>query len=227
MNKILIISSNAKSLILFRYELMEALIKQGCEVVALTDQSQITPEIIKKLECIGVQVMGYRINNTGINFFADVKTLWYLYSIIKKNKPNTILSYTIKPVIYGSIAAWCARVSNRFAMVTGLGTAFTNIHSKRKRVIYKIVKQLYRFALKLNQKIFFQNPDDLAEFVNLGLTHSEKTVLINGSGVNLEVFFPQALPSKLSFLFIGRIVVDKGVSEFIYAAEQVKQKYSE
>jgi len=135
-----------------------------------------------------------------------------------------VFNYTIKPVIFGSIAARLAGVKNIYSMLTGLGYVFVAKGGKAL-IIKTISKFLYRIALKRCDKVLFQNPDDLNEFVSCKLVAREKTALINGSGVNLDHFYPVALPEEVSFLMICRIIKDKGVIEYLKAAEIVKRTY--
>ena len=153
--------------------------------------------------------------------------------MIHKIKPDCILSYTIKPVIYGTLAAWLVKVPKRFALVTGLGYAFQNVDKDSPRSIFqKLVHGLYQQELSHCSKTFFQNPDDLALFRALKLLQSNiPAVVVNGSGVNVSDFDVMPLPLNgqnqvaISFLLIARLLGDKGVREYAKAAAIIKKNH--
>lgn len=134
--------------------------------------------------------------------------------------------YTIKPVIYGTIAAWLARVPRRYALVTGLGYAFTGT---RQGLVTHLVRILYRFALRRTHKVFFQNPDDERLFRQLRLLPADiPSVVVNGSGVDVAQFSVHALPvGPPVFLMIARLLGDKGIREYVDAARRMKARYPE
>lgn len=135
------------------------------------------------------------------------------------------MSYTIKPVIYGSLAARLAGIKNIYSLVTGLGYAFTERNSKA-RLINKIVRTLLKIALKYNKTVFFQNPDDKDLFTDKHLlTSPEQACIVNGSGVDLNYYSRQQLPAQTSFLLISRLIKSKGIIEYVNAAKIVKEKY--
>jgi len=128
-------------------------------------------------------------------------------------------------VIYGSIGAAIAGVDKICSMVTGLGYTFSKETFKQKLVGF-IARGLYRTALRFNEVVFFQNPDDLSLFRELGLVKEGSCpTLINGSGVNLEYYSPRPLPARPSFLLVARLIVEKGICEYAEAARILKQKY--
>lgn len=218
--KILIIAGYTPSLINFRGDLIKALIREGHEVIAVGPESGYEKEI----EQLGARFAQLPIVRAGTNPFNDLLLLKEIYKLIKKEDPDLVFNYTIKPVIFGSIAARLSGVENIYSMLTGLGYVF--VAKGRKAYVLKIIsKFLYKIALKNCKKVLFQNPDDLDEFVSNKLVSKSKTVLINGSGVNLEYFSPKPLPKEISFLMICRIIKDKGVLEYLQAAEIVKKRY--
>ena len=149
----------------------------------------------------------------------------FCYSEIKQIKPDVFLGYTIKPVIYGSLAAKIANVNRIYSMIEGLGYAFTGSGIKRK-MVGSLAKFLYRHTLKFQDKIFFLNPDDFALFNKMHLLRDlQQGVLLNGIGVDLDEFLPAPYPKTISFILIGRLVRDKGVNEYVEAAHIVKQQY--
>ena len=150
--------------------------------------------------------------------------IFSLFFLFRSLKPDVILTYTIKPVIYGSIAAKLFGVSRIYAMIEGLGYAFIG-DDLRSRFINIIVKILYYLSLKANQNVFFLNPDDRDLFIKLRLSNDAQAVLINGIGVDLDYYKPEPFPENLSFLLIARLLKDKGIREYVEAARNIKQKY--
>lgn len=233
MMKFLIISSFLPSVLNFRGKLLEAIYQQGYEIhIIAPDLTSFSAEHEKLLD-LGYFIHEVSMQRTGTNPVADLKTLGSMYTLIKKIKPDYVLSYTIKPVIYGTLAAWLAKVPNRFALITGLGYAFQNVETHSKRSIFqKLVHGLYQQALSRSHKAFFQNPDDLKLFQDLKLLNAQiPTVVVNGSGVNVADFNVLPLPVtvdqkvKISFLLIARLLVDKGIREYAEAAKIIKHKY--
>jgi glycosyltransferase involved in cell wall biosynthesis len=222
--KILVIGSLACSLVNFRGELLKSLVSRGHEVVACAPA--ISTDICKQLTSFGVRCRDVAISRTGLNPVADCKTVFSLCKLFREEKPERILVYTIKPVIYGSLAARFVGNNGMFVMITGLGYAFAEKKSFRHRLVGYVANLLYRQALKSCRGIFFQNPDDLNEFQQRNLIPSKtSTVVINGSGVDSEHFSPVQLPDVPSFLLIARLIIDKGVREYVRAAKIIKKKY--
>ncbi|MGL3692153.1 glycosyltransferase family 4 protein [Acinetobacter sp. LA-1] len=233
--KFLIISSFLPSVLNFRGKLLEAIQRQGLEIHIIAPDLALFKTEQQKLEGLGYYIHEVPMQRTGTNPIADLKTLRTTYGLIKKIKPDYVLSYTIKPVIYGTLAAWLARVPHRFALITGLGYAFQNVEYGSKRSFFqKIVHGLYQQALSHSHKVFFQNPDDLKLFHDLKLLQPNlPTVVVNGSGVNVTDFNVLPFPvntqnnPKLSFLLIARLLGDKGVREYAEAAKLIKQQHPE
>lgn len=232
-NKFLMISSFLPSVLNFRGKLLEAIHQQGYEIhIVAPDLTSFSAEHEKLLD-LGYFIHEVSMQRTGTNPVADLKTLQSMYTLIKKIKPDYVLSYTIKPVIYGTLAAWLAKVPHRYALITGLGYAFQNVETQTKRSIFqKLVHGLYQQALSRSHKAFFQNPDDLKLFQDLKLLGSNTpAVVVNGSGVNVTDFNVLPLPqneqqqAKISFLLIARLLVDKGVREYAEAAKIIQQQY--
>lgn len=231
--KFLMISSFLPSILNFRGKLLEAISKQGLEIHILAPDLELFKNEKQKLENLGYKLHEVSMQRTGTNPIADLKALFAMYKLIIQIKPDYVLSYTIKPVIYGTLAAWLAKVPRRYALITGLGYAFQNVETNNKRSIFqKLVHGLYQQALSHSHKVFFQNPDDLKLFQDLKLLGSNTpAVVVNGSGVNVTDFYVLPLPqneqqqAKISFLLIARLLVDKGVREYAEATKIIKDKY--
>ena len=221
MAKIAIIGSFAESVVSFRGSLMKEMVNQGHIVFACVPNAGM--DIQSQLSKMGIRYQDIHMNRTGMNPFQDFLTMISLYKLFKKIKPDIVLCYTVKPVIYGSIAAKIAGVTNIYSMITGLGYAFIGKKIKNQ-IIGKIVQFLYRFGLKGNRHVFFQNKDDYNLFIGLNIIHPKtKGVLINGSGVDLNFYKKMPFPKKISFLLIARLLTDKGVREYVEAARLIKK----
>jgi len=218
---IVIIASVEGSLINFRGSLIEALVKMGNRVI--TYASGHNDRIARRLKEIGAEHNRIFLQRTGLNPFRDIYSFLQLTHLIKKSKPDIVLSYTIKPVIYGSLAAWIAKVPKIFSIITGLGYIFSEEDSWH-RIMKVFIRSLYKTALSKNITVFFQNPDDQTLFLEKGLVRPDQPVLINGSGVDLNYFTPSKLPDEPIFLMIGRLLADKGVREYVEAADRIKKR---
>ena len=230
--KFLLICSFLPSIINFRGKLLEAIAAKGYEIHILAPDTDQFQEDFQTLTQLGYHIHNIPMQRAGTNPIADAKTLKALYTTIKAIKPDYVLSYTIKPVIYGTLAAKMAKVTHIFAMITGLGYAFQTADNQAPSTTQKLIYGLYKKALLNCEKIIFQNPDDMGLFKQLKLIPATMpTVLVNGSGVNLAQFEVMDLPHdeqgqiKFSFLLIARLLKDKGVLEYIEAAKIIKQQY--
>ncbi|MHA5057151.1 glycosyltransferase family 4 protein [Acinetobacter schindleri] len=232
--KFLMISSFLPSVLNFRGKLLEAISAHGYEIHIMAPEFVSFPEELQKLQALGYHLHEIPMQRTGTNPLADLKLLKNLYQQIRQIQPDYVLSYTIKPVIYGTLASWLAKVPHRFALITGLGYAFQNVESGKRSLFQKMVHGLYAQALKHSYKVFFQNPDDLKLFQDMHLLKANTpTVVVNGSGVNVQDFDVMPLPKnaegqvKASFLLIARLLGDKGVREYAESARIIKVQYPE
>lgn len=233
--RFLVVAGFAESLLGFRAPLISALQSNGVEVhVAAPDLARGSPwrECLEENKLI---VHDIPLQRTGQNPMSDIKSLLALWDLMRCIRPEYMLGYTIKPVIYGTLAGWLAGVPHRFALITGLGYAFQGEASageKQQRGFLKaLVQRLYGLALRGAHKVFFQNPDDEALFRQLGiLKPAAKSVVVNGSGVDVGQYAVVPLPAasldgQMSFLLIARLLGDKGVREYVAAARLVKARH--
>ena len=220
MKKFILISPKNRSAYNFRGDLIKDIQKKGYDVVVTGPNK----EGVDRIEALGAKFVEVPVNKNGLNPFADIAYCQNLRRIMKQEKADAIMGYTIKPVIYGSIAGWLAGVKKRTAMVTGAGYLFAS-KSLKARIIRLISFVLYRIGLGAAQKVIFQNVDDLNEFVANGLVKKEKCHVVNGSGVNMTKFTPSDYPQIPTFFFLGRLVNAKGGMDFVKAANIVKGKY--
>ncbi len=224
--RFLIIAGFADSLVAFRGELIRALIARGLEVHAAAPRLTSSELARAALEELGVELHDIPAQRAGTNPLADLWLLWRLFRLMRDVKPDIVLSYTIKPVIYGTVAAWLAGVPHRYALVTGLGYAFTGDREGR---LQSLIRRMYAFALKRVHKVLFQNSDDRTLFRQLGIVPPPvPAVVVNGSGVDIGRFMQAPLPdTEARFLMICRLLGDKGVREYVAAARRVRQTHPE
>lgn len=224
----LLIASFPNSLVQFRGPLLRALVAKGLDVHVAAPGLFGAEGIRGELNELGVVLHEIRLKRTSTNPAADLATMAEIWRLMRKIRPDYVLGYTIKPVIYGSLAAWLACVPNRFSLITGLGYAFTGNATGKRGVLRKLIQRLYRFGLSKSHKVFFQNPDDQALFRQLNLLPvSIPSCVVNGSGVDLADYSSVPLPGKPSFLLIARLLGDKGVREYAGAASKVKVQHPE
>ena len=219
--KVVVIGGKARSLMHFRGPLLRAMRGQGHDVVACAPDDE--PGIDERLAEIGVRFVPIPMRRARIDPLSDLNTIRFLYALLSKERPQACLCYTIKPVIYGSIAARLAGVPRRYSMITGLGHSFFG-DSVRRKILTLLVKRMYRAALQFNECVFFQNPDDQQLFINEGLLASNvRSVVLNGSGIDMQMYERSApVTQPITFLWMGRLLREKGVIELIEASRQLR-----
>lgn len=226
--KFLLIASYAESILIFRGALIAALLHRGLVVHVAAPDVPAGSGIRTALEEMGVTVHDIPMRRTGMNPWTDLLLLLHLWRLMRSIRPGFVMGYTIKPVIYGSLAAWLARVPRRYALVTGLGYAFTetNETAGQRGLLRALVRNLYALALARVHLVFFQNPDDEALFRQRGILQlGVLSKVVNGSGINVAEFTPVSLPANMSFLLIARLLGDKGVREYAAAARELRLSY--
>lgn len=221
MRKILILANDSDGLYGFRFELIQELIKQDYKVYFSVPQS-IEDERVKLMVESGANHIQTYIDRRGMNSFEDIKLIKKYIRIIKEVNPDLILTYTIKPNIYGSYAA--NKLNKPVLMnITGIGSSFVTGNLKN------IIKKMYKYACDKAKVVFFQNKNNLDFFIKDKIVNLDKTKLTPGSGVNVDKFKPMKKTkkdNKIRFLFIGRIMKEKGIEEYLQVAESLSKKYS-
>lgn len=220
--KIAILSSHTPSLFWFRRDMMKAFIERGHDVVAVGNESEDLWR--EKFSQDGVKYIAAEISRNGTNPLEDLKSYKSLKNILDSERPDRIFSYQAKTVIYGGIAAHKLGIKSYFPLIAGVGSVFLS-HGFKALLIRTVLKVEYRAGMKHAKKVFFQNNDDIDVFVKSGIVKQDQIVRINGSGVNLDLFTQQEIHSDPVFLFIGRLIRDKGIMEYLEAARTVKEKY--
>lgn len=211
-------ANTAWSMLNFRKGVITELIKQGYQVTIIAPKD----DSFSQLKKLGVSTQTIPLAPKSTNPFKDIKLTLELVSIYKQLKPDLIFHYTIKPNIYGSLAAKLAKTPS-IAITTGLGYTFIN-----KNITANIARLLYKIAFHFPQEIWFLNNDDLTTFLQYNLVSSSKARLLDGEGVNTDFFSPMPVrtrDNKIVFLLIARMLWDKGVGEFVEAARIVQKKY--
>jgi glycosyltransferase involved in cell wall biosynthesis len=220
----LFIASFPDSIIDFRGKLIDELLTKGMEVHIAAPNLFSSKQICQILQEKGVVLHQIPLARTGINPFYDFYTICYLYFLMIKIKPKYVLGYTLKPVIYGAFAANLSG-TKFFPLITGLGYAFSNYTHSSSILRYALVL-LFRFAFKGVGDVFFQNPDDQSLFIELGILKSyHKSLVVPGSGVDLDYYYPVDFPDTVVFLLAARLIGSKGVREYIEAAKLIKLSY--
>ena len=215
--KILMLGNSEIVIYNFRLELVERLLADGHEVII----SSPPGEKIEKLVEMGCVHDSVEIDRRGTNPVSEIRLLVHYYKLIKKVQPDIVFSYTIKPNIYGALAARKMGVPY-VTNVTGLGSAIEN-----KGLLQRFMIQLYRISLSKVQTVFFQNEKNRQLFSNHKIAVN-KHIILPGSGVNLKKFNLLKYPSTketINFVFISRIMKEKGIDEFLEAAKKIKEKY--
>jgi len=227
--KFLLIAGYPDSLLNFRGPLLRALLAEGLEVHVAAPDLPANSVVRQQLEALGVHVHEVALRRTGMNPLADLATVYHLWRLMRRIKPDYSLGYTIKPVIYGSLAAWLAGVPRRFALITGLGYAFTGEATGKRKLIQQMARRLYTLALGRAERVFFQNTDDEALFRELNLVPARvPSTVVNGSGIDLSQFEPAPLPKDQTvFLLIARLLGDKGIREYVAAAREIRKLHPE
>lgn len=211
--KILILANNDVGLYKFRKELITELLLENEVFISLPDG-----DFIKRLKDLGCSFINTPLERRGTNVFKDYKLYKSYKKIIKNISPDLVITYTIKPNIYGGLA--CRRLKIKYvANITGLGTSF-----QKKGFLKRLVLHLYKKSLKQAHTVFFENSTNMEVFVKNSLIEEKQAFLLNGAGVNLDDYKLLPYPADngiTDFLFVGRVMREKGVGELLLACKQL------
>ncbi|MEO7316582.1 MAG: glycosyltransferase family 4 protein [Ginsengibacter sp.] len=214
--RIAVIENSLFSTYTMRDSLMKRLMKEGYEVFVLTHTNSFAAQVEKT---------GIKVINIGSGNIHPVKVSKYIYNLfffLNRIKPDVVLTYSIRPAIWGNFIARYLKIPT-ITNITGVGPLFTS-----KNVAYLAARSMYRLALKNASKVFFQNFDDMELFIQHKFVTPDRAARIPGSGVDYEKFSPVLVNKNndsFSFLFIGRLIKDKGIFEFVEAARIIHEKY--
>ena len=215
--KVMLLGNHAFVIYNFRKELIQKLLKDGYEVyLSMPYDDDKVPKMIKW----GCKFIETNVDRRGTNPIKDLNLIKHYLQILKRHKPDIVLTYTIKPNLYGGIACSLLKIPY-LTNITGLGSGF-----KKPNILKKMLVMLYKLGLKKSSKIFFQNTNDERILLTNGIVKSDYEV-IPGSGVNLTEYTLKPLPSidEIRFIFVGRIMKDKGIEEYLNAARIVKKNH--
>lgn len=215
---VVLVCNTAWAIYTYRQGFLRALLARGARVTVLAPRDRTAA----LLEAMGCRYLELAVASKGTSPREDLGTLAALYRHYRALRPDLVFHYTIKPNIYGSLAAWLARVPS-IAVTTGLGYVFI----QRSRAA-QVAKRLYRLAFRFPREVWFLNRDDLATFEHERLlAHPERARLLHGEGVDIEAFAPVPLPERdtYTFVLIGRLLWDKGVREYVEAASLLRARY--
>lgn len=227
--QIVLIGTVASSFYGFRADLIRELYKKGHIVYAFT--SEYTDTDLRKIKSLGAIPVTYDLNRGGLNPLADIKATYLLAKKIKEISPDLVFSYFTKPVIFGTLAAKWAKVPKIVGMLEGLGYTFTDQPEgllPKTKLIRNLQIFLYRIAFPYLDQLIFLNPDDPVDLLEKYNLHVKAVNILGGIGLNLESYPYRPiskLPVNLNFLFIGRLLKEKGIHDFIAAIKLVKHKY--
>ena len=213
MKNIAINYNSAQYVYLFRLGLIERLKKEKYNVTIICTKDDYTDE----LEKLGLKIETIKLNPTGNNFITDLIYLFSLIKILSKNKISLCLNFTIKPNVYGTIASSLLGIKS-ISTITGLGTSFI-----KNGVVSIIARFLYKFSLRYSDVVVFQNKDDRELFLSKKICSYENSLLVPGSGINTSIFKTDIknTSNKLHFMYIGRLIKEKGILEFLGAFRKI------
>lgn len=224
---IAIIAHHAGSLLNFRAEWVGELARGGVRAWCLApDYDEAQRAAIRQLGAIPVD---YRLQRTGMNPLRELHSLLGLAGHLRRLHPDVVFAFSTKPVVYGTLAAWIARVPRRVAMIEGAGFVFTDSDRRpgwRQRALRRILTALDRFALARAHRVIFLNPDDRHEFIARDLVASCRAVVLGGIGVDLAVWrVAPAVSHPVTFLLVARLLREKGILDYVTAARLVRQHH--
>lgn len=221
--KIVILINSSWNVINFRSNLVKEMVRHGHEVIVLANRDKYTP----LLKTLGCEYSNIKFKSKSLNPYSELKLFVQIFLKIKLINPDFILTFTIKPNIYGSLAARFLKIRS-INNIAGLGIAHSSF------LLRNLVKNLYKVSLKHCYKCFFQNSDDRSYFLDQYIVSESKAILLPGSGVDLQKFRVNELvkksrydSSQFNFLLSARILWSKGVGEYIRAAKMIKKEFDQ
>lgn len=224
--RIAIVASYAPSLTNFRFDLISEIVKAGHTIYAMAPEKDEL--VIEQLQSIGVQFIQIPMARAGLNPFADISTAFTLYRQFRRLKLDMVIPYTMKPIVYGGVAARLAGIRDRCFLVTGLGHVFSDDHvSTKKSLVRGVSVVLYKLAFAGAKVIFVYNDADETDIRKYRLfEHLSRVVPVPGSGVNLDRYPRVQVPAgPPTFLLIARLLRDKGIGDFVEAAKSVRREF--
>lgn len=232
--RVMVIDGSARALLLARGAVLRALRAAGHEVmaVAASDRNMAELQIAhleRRYRTMEVELVALTMDRQGTNPFADLRAFLQMVGEMRRFRPDVVLAYSAKSVLYGSLAARVTGVSAMHAMMTGLGFLFEDGGGIGRRTIRRAGRAGLAAALRWNRRVIFQNPDDRDLFLARGIVrNASQTAIVDGSGVDLTEFAWAPLPEgPPRFLMIGRLQRAKGVVEYVQAARLLRERFPE
>lgn len=220
--RIIFFVGHAKSMYKFFLDTMKTFIGKGHEVFACGEETER-----KWRDIFGRDKIIYKqffIRRNGLNPLVDLKTLYSIRKILQNLKPDKIFAFQAKTVVYTGIAAQLLGIKEFYPLFAGAGSLFLKDDIKTK-IIRTIFVMEYKLAVRNCAAIFFQNRDDENLLRGYGVLNSQRVVMLHGSGVNISEYYLQDLPKECAFIFVGRLIKDKGVMEYLEASVEIKKRY--
>ncbi|MGK0185355.1 MAG: glycosyltransferase involved in cell wall biosynthesis [Verrucomicrobiales bacterium] len=230
MKHILIIAADAKTLIYHRGALLQRLAGLGVKITAVASEKEDYEHVRQFVRKLGGDYRTVPMARTSLNPLKDLVTLVSLWKLCRSVRPDAVFSYTIKPVVYGSVAAWLAGVERIFALVPGLGYAFTPDGTAKQKIVSLATRFLYSIALRCCHLVFLQNRDDESLLREKKiLSRRVPSHVTMGSGVNLDEFgftpVPAVEAGHLEFVLVARLLKNKGILEYVEAARRLRVEW--
>lgn len=219
--KIAVLSSHTPSLFWFRIDMMKSFMDRGHEVYALGNEAEADWK--DKFSELGIIYRHIDVQRNGTNPVKDIKSIGSIKNVLAEIMPDKIFTYQAKTIIYGTIAANRLGITEVYPLIAGLGSLYLKNDIKTKG-IRTILMREYKDSMRKCPAVFFQNSDDEQTFRKAKVIKKQKTVMLHGSGVNVDKFSVQPMPETFGFLCISRLIRDKGVYEYLEACERIKTK---
>lgn len=223
--KFVLFHTNADYVLGLRLPLLKFVEARSFDVVAFAPN--MSPQHSAVLADSRIRGEAYALEATGLNPLKDLKSLWCMWRTLLREQPDYILTNNIKPVVYGTIAAFLSRITYRFCLVGGLGHAFieSNERGLRHAITRCLAQMMYFVAFRAATAVIFQNPDDLELMVSKGICPAKKARRVHGSGVDIEAFSPPSMRTESPVcIMVGRVMGEKGVREYFAAAKLVRER---
>jgi glycosyltransferase involved in cell wall biosynthesis len=222
--KIVMITSGGATVPNFRGLLIRTLVERGIEVVAMAPDWN--DALRARTRGMGAEPVDISLDRAGVKPFRDLADCWRLRQQLAAHAPDAVLCYFVKPAIFGSLAAWAARIPRRIALIEGLGYIFTDgegSDSPKRRLLRGVSRLLFKVGLLAADRVAFLNENDAEQFRKMQLVPRKKITVLGGIGVDLDqLALSPPPPGPVTFLMMGRLLREKGVREFVAAARQVK-----
>ncbi|MDR2917475.1 MAG: hypothetical protein LBV74_22005 [Tannerella sp.] len=218
--KIAILTSDPQSIFWHRQDLADDFVKAKHDLLIISSGNE---EWVDKFHQYGFRYKYIRLNRNGINPITDIYTFLDFIKVLKEEKPDKVFAYQAKAVVYGCWAANRCGITEVYTMLTGLGSVLRdNKKTLKHQLLSFILKRLYKNAFRCSRVVVFQNKDDQDIMINATSLPLNKTVLVNGSGVDINTYIHRSLPSTPTFLYIGRLVEEKESENILRRAKSLK-----